>query len=118
MKALSLKQPWAELILQGRKSIELRKWKTNFRGEFFIHSSKTPDKEAMTRFGFSDLPCGFIVGKAVLVDVKDYDVEDFEEDSEKHLASSEWGRYGFVLNGVKRVSLKKAKGFLGFWNYE
>ena len=32
MKALSIRQPWAELILQGRKTIELRTWKTSYRG--------------------------------------------------------------------------------------
>ncbi len=54
MKALSLKQPFAELILQGRKKIELRKWNTSFRGEFLIHSSKTPDMMNMKKFGFTD----------------------------------------------------------------
>jgi hypothetical protein len=47
MKALSLKQPFAELILLGRKKIELRKWNTHFRGEFLIHTSKIPDRKAM-----------------------------------------------------------------------
>ncbi|MFH1445161.1 MAG: ASCH domain-containing protein, partial [Nanoarchaeota archaeon] len=76
MKALSLKQPFAELILQGKKKIELRKWNTKFRGEFLIHASKNPDKEAMQRFGFKELPCGFVVGKAKLVDVKEYKNEE------------------------------------------
>ncbi|MEK6923012.1 MAG: ASCH domain-containing protein, partial [Nanoarchaeota archaeon] len=57
MKALSLKQPFAELILQGKKKIELRKWNTHFMGEFLIHASKISDKKAMKRFGFEDLPC-------------------------------------------------------------
>src|SRR3989344_3108725 len=52
MKALSLKQPFAELILQGKKVIELRKWNTRFRGEFLIHASKVSDVDAMKRFGF------------------------------------------------------------------
>lgn len=39
MKTLSLKQPFAELILSGKKKIELRKWNTSFRGEFLIHAS-------------------------------------------------------------------------------
>ena len=43
MKTLSLKQPFAELILQGRKTIELRRWNTNLRGDFLIHASKNPD---------------------------------------------------------------------------
>ena len=69
MKALSLKQPFAELILQRKKKIELRKWNTKFRGEFLIHTSKVSDKESMVKFGFKELPCGCIVGKATLVDV-------------------------------------------------
>jgi len=42
MKALSLKQPFAELILQGKKTIELRKWNTKFRGEFLIDTVNLP----------------------------------------------------------------------------
>ena len=72
MKALSIKQPFAELILQGKKKIELRKWNTKFRGEFLIHAPKTPDERAMKEFGFSELPLGVIVGKAELVEVKEY----------------------------------------------
>ena len=81
MKALSLKQPWAELVVSGKKTIELRKWKTNFRGEFLIHASRVPDSNAMKRFGFENLPLGMIVGKAELVDVKDYKIlkEEFEK---------------------------------------
>ena len=52
MKALSLKQPFAELIVSGKKTIELRNWNTKFRGKFLIHASKIPDSEAMKRFGF------------------------------------------------------------------
>ena len=58
MKALSLKQPYAELVVSGRKTIELRKWKTNFRGEFLVHASKGVDALGMKRFGFSELPVG------------------------------------------------------------
>jgi len=74
MKALSLKQPFAELILLGRKKIELRTWNTKFRGEFLIHASAKPDSEAMKRFGFDSLHCGVIVGKAKLIDVKKHAV--------------------------------------------
>ena len=37
MKCLSICQPFAELIIQNKKTIELRKWNTSFRGEFLIH---------------------------------------------------------------------------------
>lgn len=123
MKALSLKQPWAELIFQGKKKIELRKWNTNFRGEFFVHASKIPDFKAMKRFGFSDedkLPLGKIIGKANLVDVKHYlDRQNFEKDSSLHLATTDWGDYGFILKDAKRLENPiQAKGFLNFWDFE
>jgi len=117
MKALSLKQPFAELILQRKKTIELRKWNTNFRGEFLIHSSKIADKEAMKKFGFDNLPCGFILGKARLVCVKKYKTkEEHKKDQEKHLADNSWGNFGFILDGVERFEKPiPSKGKLGFW---
>ena len=119
MKVLSLKQPFAELILQGRKTIELRKWNTRFRGEFLIHASKTPDKCAMEKFGFAELPVGQIVGKAYLVDVKKYlSEDDFLADKNKHLASSDWGTYGFLLSNVSRVKGVPCKGALRFWEFK
>lgn len=39
MKALSVKQPYADLIACGRKTIETRTWKTNYRGPLLICSS-------------------------------------------------------------------------------
>jgi hypothetical protein len=120
MKVLSLKQPFAELILQGRKKIELRKWNTKFRGEFLIHASKTPDLEAMRRFGFETLATGCILGKANLVSVKHYEnSEQHSADKNLHLANSIWGNYGFVLENVERFEkVIPCKGKLNFWNYE
>ena len=120
MKTLSLKQPFAELILQGRKTIELRKWNTKFRGEFLIHASKKPDVDAMKKFGFNELPCGFILGQTNLTDVKHYtNKEEFQKDNNKHLANSEWGDYGFILKDTKRFNKPiSALGKLGFWEFE
>lgn len=39
MKTLTVKQPWASLIIEGIKDIENRTWKTKFRGTVLIHSS-------------------------------------------------------------------------------
>ncbi|MEO6522225.1 MAG: ASCH domain-containing protein [Mucilaginibacter sp.] len=39
MKALTIKQPWAGLIVSGAKDIENRTWKTNFRGRIYVHAS-------------------------------------------------------------------------------
>jgi len=52
-KCLSLRQPYAELIVSGRKTIELRKWNTRFRGEFLVHASKAIDKEACKLHGIN-----------------------------------------------------------------
>ena len=122
MKALSLKQPWAELIVSGRKTLEIRKWRTNFRGEFLIHASKVPNSKAMERLGFKNLPTGCIVGKAKIVDVKEYNsIEEFERDTDKHFAKDyEWNGklYGFVVKDAQRVKEKPLKGQLNFFEVD
>ncbi len=42
MKAISVKQPWASLIVSGLKDVENRTWPTKFRGRILIHASKNP----------------------------------------------------------------------------
>jgi hypothetical protein len=119
MKTLSIKQPFAELILQGRKKIELRKWNTSLRGDFLIHSSLKPDDGAMKKFGFENLPCGFILGKANLVDVKKYEGEsELKMDRSLHLADGNFGNYGFLLNNIERINPIPAKGNLNFWKFD
>ena len=44
MKALSIKEPFASLVSLGIKRIETRSWKTNYRGEIYIHASLTKNK--------------------------------------------------------------------------
>ena len=83
MKCLSLRQPYAELVATGRKTIETRKWNTNFRGKFLIHSSKTIDKEIsiLLNIDCSRLTKGAVIGVACLYDVKKYtNKEDFLAD--------------------------------------
>src|SRR5206468_8808340 len=41
--ALSLKQPWATLLVLGRKSVEVRAWPTARRGRILIHAAKVSD---------------------------------------------------------------------------
>ena len=43
MKALSVKQPWANMIAEGEKTIETRTWSTDYRGEILIVSARDPD---------------------------------------------------------------------------
>ena len=60
MKALSVKQPWANLIARGRKTIETRTWATTYRGPLLIVSSKRPNIP----------PAGSAVAIAELVDCR------------------------------------------------
>ena len=47
MKVLSIKEPYATLLMKKIKHIETRSWKTNYRGEIYIHvSGKTLEKQA------------------------------------------------------------------------
>jgi hypothetical protein len=50
-KAISLKQPWAWLVVNGFKLIENRTWPTAFRGRVLIHASKQWDKDSFPIFG-------------------------------------------------------------------
>ncbi|MBS3141287.1 ASCH domain-containing protein [Candidatus Woesearchaeota archaeon] len=121
MKSLSIKQPWAELIMQGKKSIELRKWKTSFKGEFYVHASGNQDEEQMKRFNLKDLPRQAIIGKITLVEVKKYENEqEFLKDKNKHQAEKmEFGSYGFILeNPVRLEKPIKQKGQLGFFEVD
>ena len=44
MKVLSIKEPFASLVTYNIKNIETRSWKTNYRGELYIHASKSKIK--------------------------------------------------------------------------
>jgi hypothetical protein len=119
MKALSLKQPFAELVISGKKKIELRKWNTNFRGEFLIHASKISDFVSMKKFGYENLPNGCIIGKATIKDVKHYkNSEEFNRDKDLHLADESWGDHGFIIENPKRMKEIPCKGSLNFWNFD
>jgi hypothetical protein len=68
MKAISLKQPWANLVASGKKTIETRKWSTNYRGDLVICSSQNPKIEPY--------------GKALCI-VELYDIKPMEKKHEK-----------------------------------
>lgn len=49
MKALTIKEPWASLIINGYKKYEFRSWKTNYRGKVLIHAGNI-EKEMLSHF--------------------------------------------------------------------
>lgn len=50
MKALSVRQPYANMIAYGKKTIEVRSWITTYRGPLLICASVTIDREARIPF--------------------------------------------------------------------
>ena len=120
MKALSIRQPWAWLIVNGWKNVENREWSTRFRGRFLVHAGKgmtRADYDACRLFGeaftalelppMGALERGGIIGEAVLVD------------SVRH-HESEWfcGPWGFVLDEARPLPFEPCKGALGFFEYK
>lgn len=121
MKCLSVSQPFADLIVSGKKTIELRKWNTNFRGEFLIHSPLKIKTKDCKRLKFLKKPVtGAIIGKVEIVDVKKYNSKsEVKADFKKHLASSDFfnRKYGFVLKNPKLFRIPiPYKGKLGFFD--
>jgi hypothetical protein len=41
VKALTICQPYAELIARGQKRVENREWPTRYRGPLLIHAGKS-----------------------------------------------------------------------------
>ncbi len=126
MKVLTIKQPWATLIMQGYKRFEFRSWKTNFRGEFLIHAGKGIDKEAMIRLKKylpEEIPTGKILGKVTLTDCIAMNDELAQmlakENNDIYTTHSFTRNYAFQLENVQKFDEPiGAKGQLGFWNIE
>jgi hypothetical protein len=77
MKALTIRQPWASLIIAGIKDVENRTWSTDYRGELVIHAGLAVDRPGLTDFAHllpgaaaaEPLPSGAVLGTVELVDV-------------------------------------------------
>ena len=123
MKCLSVCQPFAELIVQGKKTIELRKWNTKIRGEFLVHAPIKIRKEAYEKLKINEkLTTGAIIGKVELVDVKKYEsLKEIKIDKKKHFGSttSQKRIYGFILKNAKPFRIPIPwKGQLGFFDVD
>lgn len=135
MKALSIKEPYASLILHGYKMIETRSWKApaNMIGkEIIIHASKSNnriDKEYLTNKWLmtvigclhivDNLNFGKAIAKARLVDC--VPVEKIRDDIgwvEYVCGFYDDGRYAWILDDVTPIEPFETKGHLGFWEID
>lgn len=123
MKCLSVSQPFADLIISGKKTIELRKWNTNFRGEFLIHAPIKIRTEDCKRLKINKkFVTGAIIGKAELYEVKKYNSStEVKADQNFHLASKNFHdrTFGFMLKNSKPFRIPIPwKGQLGFFDVD
>lgn len=124
MKAISIRQPWAHLILYAGKDVENRTWPTSYRGPILIHAAKTDDSDAAhtalksdALFSVRDVALaamlrvaverGGIIGRATIVDCV-------------RSSRSPWffGPYGFVLAGVAALPFYQCRGALGIFDID
>ena len=127
MKCLSIRQPWAWLVVVGIKPVENRKWYSAYRGPILIHAGKTFDEEGA---------CWLIHNKRALnlCSVED-EIEflDAIEESRKyrggivgqadmtncvqtHPSPFFFGPNGFVMDNPKQVEFIPMPGKLGIFN--
>lgn len=139
MKVISLLQPWATLVVLGKKKIETRSFNTKHRGPILIHASKKMTTKQMrlcneTFFSAAleqeeEMHLGKIIGKvdiictAVLSGMYDGKGIYFNEHgapfSKQEIAFGDYtaGRYGWLLaNAVKFTHQLEVDGTLGLWN--
>jgi hypothetical protein len=118
-KALSIRQPWAWLIIHGGKDIENRFWNTKMRGPILIHASSTMtdmDYESARHAAAvirpdlafpepEELEKGGIIGEVTIATVVAHPV-------------SRWfdGPYGFVLKDPKPLPFHRCPGQLKFFD--
>lgn len=130
MKVLSLTEPFATLIKEKNKLIETRSWKTSYRGELYIHASKTKiskkdlnNKELMKWIENKPMNYGYIICKCKLVDclymTKDF-ISQIKQNKKEYICGEyEVGRYAWILEDIKPLETPiEAKGKLGIWNYD
>ena len=121
IKAISLKQPWAWVIIHAGKPVENRTWPSRYRGELYIHSSKTFDLqgfhwmiENQKKLGIKGfIPIkdnykrGGIIGKVKMVDCVSY-----------HPSPFFFGPWGHVYENPEPLPFFPCKGQLRIFEVE
>lgn len=122
-KALSIRQPWATMIIHLGKDCENRTWKTRYRGRLLIHASQNRSRQewlSAIHFArsigvtvemldqwccFDALPRGGIIGAVDLVDAVDH-------------CDSPWymGEKGLLLRNPQALSFVAMPGRLGLFD--
>jgi hypothetical protein len=119
--ALSLRQPWAELIVSGRKPIEVRAWERDYRGRIWIHAAKHVDEVLDARFDIRNPYRGGFIGSAELTSIEPFDAESWEAWRKYHLDAGPFrpGLFAWVLASPRRLaSPVRARGNVGLYDLD
>ena len=127
--ALSIKQPWAALVLAGLKTIEIRRWPTARRGRILIHAARVPDpREEGWRLLTPDWKplgqlSGGIIGAVELTACKHYtELDVFKAEQTAHRNEPSWfeskGLYGFVFTEPEILAFRKYPGWFRFFSVD
>lgn len=77
MKTLAIRQPWATYIAEGTKTVEVRTWRTAYRGPLLIVASGKPVKVEDDTGQLLTLPTQIQVCTVDLIDIKPLTPADF-----------------------------------------
>jgi hypothetical protein len=127
--ALSLKQPWAALLAAGIKTVEVRRWRTQYRGPVLIHAARVPDARPEAWAHVPDALReaaqlgGGIVGAGTLSSCKAYrTAEAFAADGALHLNDPSWfearGLFGFCFADLRPVPFRRVPGYVRMFEVE
>ena len=115
--AISIRQPWTELILRGRKTIEVRSWQTKHRGELWLHAGSRADTKALNEFCITldEVALGALVGRCELHACIEFDARTWDSWRPLHLNEGTLGepRFAWFLRDVIRIEPRPLKGRLG-----
>lgn len=125
MKALTICQPYAELIMNGSKRVENRDWPTRYRGPLIIHAGKSRSwlDESISQPGYdhesglkiADLTFGAIVGIVDLVACVHVDqIPDDMAWMRTHEHTH--GTWCWVLENVRRINPIPYRGAQGLFD--
>jgi hypothetical protein len=103
-RALSLQQPSANLIRDGHKTIETRRWSTTYRGELLLCASKKTTIE----------PFGCAVCLVELVDCRPMAVGDWA----KACIDPYDRAFGWHLENIRPVKTLQVRGALGIYSVD
>jgi hypothetical protein len=108
-KVLTVRQPWAHLIIAGIKPIENRVWQTSYRGTILIHAGQSydrwPDLEREFEIDPKRLVYGAVIGSVELIDIVT-----------EHPSPFFFGPYGWVLQSPRPIDPVPLRGQLRLFN--